>query len=294
MSRYLDPKNDLVFKKIFGGHPDLLKSFLNAVLPLPDHCQIERLEYLPSEQVPAIPVLKRPIVDVKCRDTQGKIFIVEMQVEWTDSFKQRLLLNAASAYVRQLMKGEEYKLLNPVYGLALVNHNFDLDPLQWYHHYAMVKMGDPQQMIEGLTLIFVELKKFPVKTANEKRLKILWLRFLRELSDQTSEVSPELLEIPEISKAIALAEESKYTLAELESYDRYWDSISCEKSLLSGRFAEGKAEGKAEGFAEGEAKGKAESLAELVKRMKQQNYSLDQITSLTGMSSQMIESLLKK
>lgn len=28
--RYLDPKNDLTFKKIFGEHPHLLKSFLNA------------------------------------------------------------------------------------------------------------------------------------------------------------------------------------------------------------------------------------------------------------------------
>ncbi len=35
MPRYLDPKADVVFKKIFGQHPDLLKSFLNAVLPLP-------------------------------------------------------------------------------------------------------------------------------------------------------------------------------------------------------------------------------------------------------------------
>ena len=34
MSRYLDPKNDLVFKRIFGDHPHLLISFLNAILPL--------------------------------------------------------------------------------------------------------------------------------------------------------------------------------------------------------------------------------------------------------------------
>jgi hypothetical protein len=32
MACYLDPKNDLPFKKIFGEHPDLLKSFLNALM----------------------------------------------------------------------------------------------------------------------------------------------------------------------------------------------------------------------------------------------------------------------
>ncbi|MDR0687813.1 MAG: Rpn family recombination-promoting nuclease/putative transposase, partial [Prevotellaceae bacterium] len=34
MARYLDPKNDLPFKKIFGEHKNLLISFLNALLPL--------------------------------------------------------------------------------------------------------------------------------------------------------------------------------------------------------------------------------------------------------------------
>src|SRR5580700_2453154 len=77
MSRYLDPKSDVVFKKVFGQHPHLLKSFLNAVLPLAPGELIETLEYLPSEQIPDIPILKRTIVDVKCYDQQGKIFIVE-------------------------------------------------------------------------------------------------------------------------------------------------------------------------------------------------------------------------
>lgn len=51
--RYLDPKNDLTFKKVFGKHPHLLNSFLNALLPLQADEQIEHLEYLPAELVPA-------------------------------------------------------------------------------------------------------------------------------------------------------------------------------------------------------------------------------------------------
>ena len=31
--RYLNPKADLTFKKVFGEHPDLIRSFLNALLP---------------------------------------------------------------------------------------------------------------------------------------------------------------------------------------------------------------------------------------------------------------------
>ena len=32
--RYLDPKADLTFKKVFGEHPDLVISLPNALLPL--------------------------------------------------------------------------------------------------------------------------------------------------------------------------------------------------------------------------------------------------------------------
>ena len=48
--RYLDPKNDLTFKKVFGQHPHLLISFLNALLPL--DAVILSVEYLPHELVP--------------------------------------------------------------------------------------------------------------------------------------------------------------------------------------------------------------------------------------------------
>jgi len=53
--RYLDPKNDLVFKKVFS-RARLLKSFLNALLPLAE--PVESLEYLQAELVPEIPGMK--------------------------------------------------------------------------------------------------------------------------------------------------------------------------------------------------------------------------------------------
>ncbi|MCE3239449.1 MAG: hypothetical protein K0R24_2430, partial [Gammaproteobacteria bacterium] len=33
MARYLNPKIDLIFKRIFGEHERIVKSFLNAILP---------------------------------------------------------------------------------------------------------------------------------------------------------------------------------------------------------------------------------------------------------------------
>ena len=58
-SRFLDPKTDVVFKKIFGNNIDLIKSFLNSILPIPE--PIESLEYLTPEQSPRIPVLSQNV-----------------------------------------------------------------------------------------------------------------------------------------------------------------------------------------------------------------------------------------
>jgi predicted transposase/invertase (TIGR01784 family) len=291
MSRYLDPKADVTFKKIFADHPNLLISFLNAVLPLPSDRIIVEIFYLPTEQVPEIPEFKRTVVDVKCTDSTGRVFIVEMQMNWTTSFKQRLLFGTSSAFVKQLDQGEQYHLLQPVYGLGLIAEKYNKNDLEWYHHYQLVKLkqgtmnGD---IIEHLQLVFIELPKFPVSSPSEKKLRLLWLRFLREIDETTTKVSQELLDVPEIAQAIELVQESAYTPAELSIYQSYWDQVSREKTLMHDKYTEGRAEGKAEGEAIGEARGEArgrtDEKREIAINMLKDNELLDKISRFTGLS----------
>lgn len=56
--RYLAPKADLTFKRVFEEHPDLVKSLLNALLPLESGQEVEKIEYLPVELVPDNPLRK--------------------------------------------------------------------------------------------------------------------------------------------------------------------------------------------------------------------------------------------
>ena len=69
--KYLDPKADLTFKKIFGNHPKRLISLLNALLPLSEEEQIHEIKYLPTELVPQLEGGKNTIVDVLCTDVRG-------------------------------------------------------------------------------------------------------------------------------------------------------------------------------------------------------------------------------
>ena len=99
--RYLDPKADLTFKKVFGEHPDLVISLLNALLPLEPEEEVMEIEYLPAELVPENPLRKNSIVDVRCKDKRGRQYLVEMQMVWSPEFQQRVLFNASKAYVRR-------------------------------------------------------------------------------------------------------------------------------------------------------------------------------------------------
>lgn len=241
---YLDPKADLTFKKIFAKHPDLLISLLNSLLPLSDKEQIVEIKYLPNELVPELYGRKNTIVDVLCQDVSGRKFCVEMQMEWSNAFMQRVLFNASKLYVSQLQKAEEYETLKPVYSLNLVNEIIEKNmPDCFIHNYRIVHDKDTKKVIKGLHFTFIELPKFTPHTFLEKRMSVLWLRFLTEIDSDTKEVPADLLESPEISKALEEVKVSSFTDAELRTYDKFWDTIRTEKTLLKDKYEKGMEKG---------------------------------------------------
>ena len=237
MAKYLDPKADVTFKKVFGEHKNLVISLLNALLPLDEGKQVESIEYLPAELVPRTPTSKNTIVDVRCEETGGRKFIVEMQMNWTADFRERVLFNASKAYVRQLDKSEQYNLLQPVYALNFVNKIFEPGMDGYYHYYRMVHAEDSGKVLEGLHLVFIELPKFKVKNLTEKKMQVLWLRFLTEIDEKSRSAPAELLDNPQTSQALEILEESAYSEAEMLDYDRYWDQVRRDKALMDERDA---------------------------------------------------------
>ena len=305
--KYLDPKADLTFKKIFGEHKDLLISLLNALLPLSADGQIKSVEYLSPELVPDTYVGKNSIVDVRCRDEQNRQFIVEMQMLWTEAFKQRVLFNASKAFVRQLDKKRKYELLQPVYSLNLVNEVFMKEyPDEFIHNFNIVHDLHSDEVIDGLHFTFVELPKFQPHSIQEKKMAVLWLKFLTEIDEHTTTVPQELLDNPETSKALKAVEESAMSKDELIAYEDFWDKLGAERLLFvdSNRIsrAEGRAEGHAagrkEGLAEGRKEGLAEGLAEgrkeVAMNLLRMGLPVSSIASATGLEATAIERLGKE
>ena len=282
--KYLDPKADLTFKLIFE-HEDLLISLLNALLPLDEGKQIEHLEYLPAELVPENPGKKDSVVDVRCRETGGRHFIVEMQMNWNNEFRQRVILNASKAVVKQLEPGEKFELVQPVYSLNLINDTgFESDPDEFYHDYAIVDVAHTDRRIEGLRFIFIELPKFKPKTIQEKKMAVLWLRFLTEINVRTTEAPAELLENPDTAKALKILEKSAYTEAQLIAYDRFWDAVYRERVFYDDGFKNGETKGRAEGIEQGKL--------ETARKLKAMNVmTIEQIAEATGLDIDTVNSL---
>lgn len=299
--RYLNPKADLTFKRVFGEHPDLVMSLLNALLPLTAGQEITDIEYLPAEMVPDNPLRKNSIVDVRCRDKSGRQFLVEMQMIWSPEFRQRVLFNASKAYVRQIDSGEEYELLQPVYSLNLVNEIFEPDLKGFYHYYRLVHIEHSEKVIDGLHLIFVELPKFNPHTYSEKKMQVLWLRYLTEINEQTREVPEDLMANPQVKKAVTALEESAFTEAQLLGYEKFWDIISVEKTLYNSAerrgmekgmkkgLEKGMEEGMEKGMEKGLEKGHEEEKNQIARKMKSDGLPIDIISKYTGLSVEEIE-----
>ena len=282
--KYLNPKADLIFKLVFGEHEDLMMSLLNALLPLDSDGQITSLEYVTPEMVPENPSKKNSIVDVRCTDQKGRQFIVEMQMHWNEGFKQRVIFNASKAVVKQLKKGEDYTLIQPVYSLNFINEGmFQPDTDEFYHDFAIVNVEHSDRIIEGLRFVFVELPKFKPQNIAEKKMAVLWLRFLTEISEATEEAPVELLENEETRKALSIVEKSAMSEGQLYAYEQFWDAVVNERVLIRGGFKMGMAQGEAIGI---EKTNRKNAL-----NFKKLGVDIETISKATGLTIEEIESL---
>ena len=301
--RYLDPKADLTFKKVFGEHPDLVISLLNALLPLKKGEEIQSVEYLTPFHAPDNLFFNENVVNVKCTNNNGSHFFVQIQTFWAPSFSLHVKPNSSKAYISKLGKRIGMNYQEPVFSLNLVREIVDADVDNYYHFYDIVQDDLTERIIDNFHLVFVELPKFTPHTMNEKKMQVLWLRYLTEIDGYMETVPQELLDNPEINKAMEVVEESAFSPEQLLGYDKFWDIIRTETTLYNsgvrqGReegeaigLEKGREEGRAEGREEGREEGRAETVMAIARRMKSKGSSFADIQELTGLSEEEIRGL---
>ena len=88
---------------------------------------------------------------------------------------------------------------------------------------------------------------------------------------------------------------SGFTDAELRAYDKFWDSVSVERTLIDDSYQKGKEKGKEEGIAEGMEKGRAEGKheanTETAQRLLAMGLSAEQVVKATQLPLEIIKNL---
>jgi hypothetical protein len=246
---FADLKNDYIFRRIFATHPDILRRLLNDLLERTGDQTIEQIEYLPSEQLPMVEGAKLSILDVRCKDRAGTRFVVEMQLIHHPGFINRVVYNACKAYVGQLAAGGWYTQLMDVVAISICDFELwpdakqdqkELPRVPMLSRWNMTERGSKNHGLLQVQYAFLELPKMPDRRPELPGADLWAWLFVH---------APELTEVPAdltpgpYGEALELANQAKFTVAELQAYEKARDEIRQVLEIAAARWAEGLAEG---------------------------------------------------
>jgi predicted transposase/invertase (TIGR01784 family) len=286
----INPKIDLVFKKLFGSedNKDILLSLVNAILP--HYQQIARLELRNPYNLSDYVEGKLSILDIKAEDEKGIQYDIEMQIKGSDFYGKRTLYYWAKMFGSQLdyandendkKDGIGYSDLKKCIVISLMDFSFFDDKL--YHRCFTLKNRETNEIhkdLDYLDLYFVELKKSKKDLKFAQTILERWISFLNNASKYTKDTLPEeLAEIKEIRKAIAKLEAMYLDKKEREHYESQQKFLLDQNSRL--KSAVTKAVAKAE----------VKTQTEIAKNAILKSFDNQVISEITGLTIKEIEKL---
>lgn len=218
--RFLDPKNDYAFKRIFGSEEskDILMSFLNAIL-YQEREVIKDLTIINPHALGATFTLKDTYLDVKAKLDNNTTVLIEMQLLNKYAFEKRVVYNAAKIYANQLDSGERYLLLEPVIALTIADFILFQDSPKIINSFVFKEEKQNFIYNEEIKLFFVELPKFNKTLEELNTLSDKWLFFLRNASNLTEKpVSMETITV--LNKALEISNLAGLSVEELEEIQK--------------------------------------------------------------------------
>ena len=285
--RFINPKTDFAFKKIFGSNQSkpILISFLNAMI-YDGNPTITDLEIIDPYLASRVQYLKDSYLDVKARLAGGATVIIEMQVLNVESFAKRVVYNTAKTYSTQLIRGEGYFKLKPVIALTITDFEmFDNDREVISHFVFKEKKRLFEYPDPGMEMIFIELPKFNKQLNQLETLTDKWVYFMKNAP--SLEIVPSTMKtVSEIQQAFEIANETNLNaeeLKDLEDRERY---IMDQQGILRKGIEEGLAQGMQQGMQQGMREKALEIAKQLLNVLDNQT-----ISQTTGLSIEDIQSL---
>jgi predicted transposase/invertase (TIGR01784 family) len=294
LTKFLDPKNDIAFKKIFGTpkNQDILIHFLNDMLVFKEGKPITSVTFLKTIQDPKIAIKKTSIVDIMCTDDIGNQYIVEMQVADGVDFIKRAQYYAAKAYSSQLNVSDKYHTLKEIIFLAITNFVMFPDKKEFKSDHVILDKHTNEHDLKDFSFTFLELAKFNKSKEQLATIIDKWCYFFKYAEETSGSDLPEIIGNDSIIKR---AYEALYTFywseEELAAYEAIIKRDRDYNAIMDKIIDKSITKSYNDGMAKGEAKGEIKKAINIAVNLLKKDISIEDISECTGLAITEIEEL---
>ena len=275
----LNPKNDYVFKRIFGhiGNEDITASLISSIVGK----QITNVK-LDNNTILERDVLddKVGILDIRAKIDSNINCNIEMQLVDKKNIEKRILFYWSKMYSSSIKAGKDYEDLEKT--IIILISDYELDTLKKVPKYQtkwQIREEEYHQIVltDIMELYIIELPKFMKCKKNNKKEMNMWLRFIQ---------NPEVVKMSENAE-IQKAQKELERISN-DAHERYLAELR-EKYIMDQKAIEdaGYDKGKKVGI----TVGRKEEKIEIAKEMLQKGLAIELICDITKLTKEEIEEL---
>ena len=281
--RIYDPKEDFIFKMLFGNeeNKELLISLLNSILKGRPYIKDVKLEN--NEISKIFKDSKSSRLDILAVDDNGIKYDIEMQCRKTKDIPNRAVYYASKLFTKDLKENDDYNK-SRVISIWIFAENVTerKEPISEALMTFQPNKEDKYEVLtDNIRIIYLELKKYLIDSYNYNDKLTKWVDFLTN----PIKLDRNTVEDEDIEKAIntldyiSTSDEERLIIDKIiEGRNDYYSAKNIAKE-------EGKEEGREEGLKEGKI--------EIAKNMLNLKIDINIISQSTGLSIEEIKDLKK-
>ena len=291
MARFIDPRVDWAFKRIFGSEDtkECLITFLNGLFE--DELVIKDVTFAKTEKLGLRPDDRGVVFDVYCVTNEGKHVIVEMQKKEQEYFADRALYYTARAIVQQGIRGIWDYHLAPVYTVCFMDFVSQSPILKEFRtDLVLTDLQTRQQVSDRMRIVYLQLPLFDKHTEAEcMDIFDCWIYIVKNMN--MFEQMPFSEKYPVFRKLAEIGDLRKLSREELELYDE--DIKNMRDIYATRKFDEKKGMeiGMAKGRAEGRAEGMEKEKLATARRLLSMGLSEEQVSTATELPLEEIQKM---
>ena len=276
IKKLLNPKNDYVFKRIFGytGNEDITKSLLSSIIP--DNIEEITLDCNPITEKDLFDD-KVGVLDIKAKLNNSTNCNIEMQIVDRKNLEKRLLFYWSKMYTSSIKSGEDYEKLKRSIVILISDYNLEklINEPEYMSKWNIRREKSPHLVLTDMLEIYIiEAEKAKNYVLENNEILNSWLQFINNPEVILKMENNELKKAKRILEEISEDEHKRKLTEHREKYIRDQHDIE------------------ARGYDKGLEAGIKQTNAEIVKKMKSKNFDISTISQITGLDENQINKIL--